>query len=71
LFTFVIKYISPVYLLVVFAAWAWQDIGSRLDDFSESAAVRWSLIFLAGVFVLFLWWIRLAVKRWKAQEVQS
>ncbi|MFM8460082.1 MAG: sodium:calcium symporter, partial [Chthoniobacterales bacterium] len=71
LFTFVIKYISPVYLIVVFVVWAWQDVGSRLDDFSESAAVRWSLLFLVGVLVLFLWWIRLAVKRWKAQEVQS
>jgi SNF family Na+-dependent transporter len=71
LFAFVIKYISPVYLLIVFVAWAWQDVGSRLDDFSESAAVRWSLLFLVGVFVLFLWWIRIAVKRWKAQEVPS
>lgn len=71
LFTFVIKYISPVYLLIVFFAWAWQDVGSRLDDFSESAAVRWSLIFLAGIFVLFLWWIRSAVKRWKTQEEAS
>jgi hypothetical protein len=33
--------------------------------------VRWSLIFLVGVFVLFLWWIRIAVKRWRAQEVAS
>ncbi|MEY3480007.1 MAG: hypothetical protein RIQ71_782 [Verrucomicrobiota bacterium] len=71
LFTFVIKYISPAYLLIVFVAWAWQDVGGRLDDFSESAAVRWSLLFLAGIFILFLWWIRLAVKRWKAQEVAS
>jgi hypothetical protein len=29
------------------------------------------MLFLLGVFVLFLWWIRLAVKRWKAQEVAS
>jgi hypothetical protein len=71
LFAFVIKYISPVYLLIVFIAWAWQDVGSRLDDFSESAAVRWSLLFLAAIFILFLWWIRIAVKRWKAQEVAS
>jgi hypothetical protein len=26
------------------------------------------MIFLAGVFVLFLWWIRLAVKRWHSED---
>lgn len=71
LFTFVIKYISPVYLIIVFVAWAWQDMGARLEAFGKDPAVRWSMFFLLGVFVLFLWWIRLAVKRWKAQEVAS
>ena len=68
LFTFVIKYISPVYLLVVFVAWAVQDVGDHLGHFSENPAVRWTLIFLAAVFALFIWWIRLAVKRWRGQE---
>jgi SNF family Na+-dependent transporter len=71
LFAFVIKYISPVYLIIVFVAWAWQDMGARLEAFGKDPAVRWSMFFLLGVFVLFLWWIRLAVKRWKAQEVAS
>jgi SNF family Na+-dependent transporter len=71
LFTFVIKYISPVYLLIVFVAWAWQDVGARLDDFSKSAAVRWSLLFLLALLLLFLWWIRLAVRRWNMEDRAS
>jgi SNF family Na+-dependent transporter len=71
LFTFVIKYISPVYLLVVFVAWAVQDMGDRVKAFTEDPAVRWSMLFLVAVFALFLWWIRLAVKRWNMEEQAS
>jgi NSS family neurotransmitter:Na+ symporter len=71
LFGFVIKYISPVYLLVVFTAWAVQDMGDRIEAFATDPAVRWSMIFLAGVFFLFLWWIRLAVKRWHLEDRTS
>ena len=28
-------------------------------------------LFLVGLFVLFLWWIRLAVKRWNMEEQAS
>lgn len=68
LFAFVIKYVSPVYLAAVFIAWAVQDMGARVESFANDPAVRWSLLFVLGLFVLFLWWIRIAVKRWKAQE---
>jgi SNF family Na+-dependent transporter len=71
LFTFVIKYISPVYLLVVFVAWAVQDMGDRIAAFAADPAVRWSMLFLVGVFLLFLWWIRIAVKRWNLEEQAS
>ena len=71
IFTFVIRYISPVYLLVVFVAWAVQDMGNRIAVFTEDPAVRWSMLFLVAVLALFLWWIRLAVKRWHAEEAAS
>lgn len=71
LFAFVIKYISPVYLLVIFIAWAAQDVGARVEAFRADPAVRWSMIFVAAVFLLFLGWVRLAVKRWRAQEEAS
>jgi NSS family neurotransmitter:Na+ symporter len=71
LFTFVIKYISPVYLLIVFVAWAVQDMGDRIAAFAADPAVRWSMLFLVGVFALFLWWIRIAVKRWNMEEQAS
>ena len=71
IFTFVIRYISPVYLLVVFVAWAVQDMGNRIAAFTADPAVRWSMFFLVAVLALFLWWIRLAVKRWHAEEAAS
>ena len=71
IFTFVIKYITPVYLLVVFVVWAVQDMGDRITAFIEDPAVRWSILFLVAVLALFLWWVRLAVKRWNAEEAAS
>jgi SNF family Na+-dependent transporter len=68
IFAFIIKYVSPVYLLAIFAAWAWQNMGGYLQSFREDAVVRWSIFFLLGVLALFLWWIRLAVQRWEKEE---
>jgi NSS family neurotransmitter:Na+ symporter len=69
-FGFVIKYISPVYLGVIFVVWAWQNVGGYVQSFREDAAVRWSILFLLGVLALFLWWVHLAVRRWNREEVQ-
>jgi SNF family Na+-dependent transporter len=71
LFAFVIKYVSPVYLLVIFTAWAWQNMGGYVQSFREDAVVRWSILFLLGVTGLFLWWIHLAVRRWRVEEAKS
>lgn len=67
-FAFVIKYVSPVYLLVIFGAWAWQNMGGYVQSFREDSVVRWSIFFLLAVLALLLWWIRLAVRRWTQEE---
>lgn len=68
IFAFVIKYVSPVYLLAIFGAWAWQNMGGYVQSFREDSVVRWSIFFLLAVLALFLWWIRLAVRRWEKEE---
>lgn len=68
LFAFVIKYLSPVYLLGIFALWAWQKVGGYVQSFREDVTVRWAVLFLVCVLGLFIWWIRLSVTRWRALE---
>ncbi len=68
IFGFVIKFVSPVYLVAIFAMWAWQKMGAYVQSFREDPAVRLSLLFLVCVLALFLWWIRIAVRRWRLQE---
>jgi hypothetical protein len=46
-------------------------MGDRIAAFAADPAVRWSMLFLVGVFLLFLWWIRIAVKRWNLEEQAS
>lgn len=71
-FPFVVKYVSPVYLLAIFGMWAYQNV----DDYSkallapENDAVRWSVAFILLNFVFFLGLIRVAVKRWAVRAPQ-
>lgn len=67
-FPFVVKYISPVYLLAIFALWAWQKVGAYVQSFREDASVRWSILFLLAVLALLIWWVSIAVRRWSAKE---
>ncbi len=68
IFLFIIRYVSPLYLLAIFAVWAAQNVGGYVQSFREDAVVRWSILFLLAVAGLFLWWIHLAVRRWRALE---
>lgn len=70
LFGFVIKYVSPVYLLAIFVLWAWQNVGGYVESFREDSTVRWSILFLLAVLALFLFWIHKAVRRWRDLEAQ-
>jgi SNF family Na+-dependent transporter len=71
IFAFVIKYVSPFYLLAIFILWAWQNVGTYVQSFREDSVVRWSIFFLLCVLALFLFWINRAVRRWRAEEAQT
>jgi SNF family Na+-dependent transporter len=67
-FPFVIKYISPVYLLAIFGIWAYQNVGDYVESFRDPAngVVRWSIGLIFLYLALFLFLIRRAVRRWAA-----
>jgi neurotransmitter:Na+ symporter, NSS family len=72
---FVLKYISPVYLLVVFGFWVKQNLagaeGNRLAAIRDDPGVRWSVLFLGLVAAFFALLIGQAVKRWNAAETRT
>jgi hypothetical protein len=70
---FIIKYVSPVYLLVVFGFWCYNELiappddptkVTRLGQIADSLVVQLTIGFIAIVTVLFLLLIAQAVRRW-------
>lgn len=73
---FVIKYVAPVYLIAIFAFWAYSEFinplmtgetAPRLAQIQENWVVQLSLAFIGIVVVLFLLLIAQAMKRWRRQ----
>jgi neurotransmitter:Na+ symporter, NSS family len=66
-FPFVIKYVSPVYLLIVFIFWAYDNLPGRLEQ-ARGGGVPLYTAFLVGTLFLFLVLLtRIAGKRWRAE----
>lgn len=74
---FVIKYISPLYLLIVFGFWCYSELiaapddptkPTRLEQIRQSGVVQVSIGFIIMVTLLFLLLVGQSVKRWEAAE---
>ena len=68
---YVIKYVSPLYLLAVFGFWCYKELvqkPERLRDIAENGTVQLSLGLILMVTVLFTLLIAAAVRRWEAAE---
>ncbi len=64
---FVIKYVAPTYLIVVFAAFCRQSLGDRIDALVEDPVAAQTLgVVVFGLFALVVA-TRIGEKRWRAQ----
>lgn len=73
-FKFLIKYVSPVYLLIIFGFWCYEQFvreGDRLSDLRTNVVARMSVGFVVIVALLFLLLVAQSVKRWKLAEQQQ
>ena len=71
IFRFVIKYVSPTYLLTVFCLWCYKEFfnaktATRWAEIQSSPVVRFSLGFIVLVIVFFAILIARSAKRWNA-----
>jgi neurotransmitter:Na+ symporter, NSS family len=69
---FIIKYVSPLYLLVIFAFWCYNELfaenATRLAQIRTNPIVMLSLGFIVVVAILFALLIAQSVKRWDAAD---
>jgi SNF family Na+-dependent transporter len=66
-YRFILKYVTPTYLLVVFVAFVWQNLGDWIRQ-AAGDPLRWGallLIFATTVVLVVSTWI--GAKRWRAQ----
>lgn len=67
-YDFIIRYISPIYLITVFAIWIHQKGADSLTAIRSHPSVRITLLFIVAVILLFLLLIGRAVRVWNAKE---
>ncbi len=66
-FRFVMKYVAPVYLIVVFLAFAWSNLPSWIRGVGEQPAAQYALALVVGVTVLLTICLRIGEKRWRRE----
>ncbi len=67
---FMIKYVSPLYLLIIFIAWCWQSLPAQIDILKEKTVPRVAVLFVVAVGVFLTILVHLASRRWNAREAR-
>ena len=62
-FPFVIKYVSPTYLLLVLAGFLWKDAGKYVAKLAEDRSAGLTMLFIVALTVLFTVLVRVGAKR--------
>lgn len=65
IFYFIIKYVTPTYLLVIFIGWCWQSLPERIGKLRQGGVELYSVIMALTVLAILIAMIFVAGKRWK------
>lgn len=67
-FPFLIKFVTPVYLLIMLGLWCWTELGSKVRAVIEDRVSMLSFLVILTVTIFFLILIYLAGPKWKAES---
>jgi len=68
---FVLKFVTPTFLLIIFGSWLWKEVlsnGPYVKALREDPVVQLTLGFIISIFIFFSILVRVAVKRWTKTE---
>ena len=68
---FLIKYIAPSYLIIVFAVWLYQNLGKYIETLVSNDSARMTFLFIVFLSGFILTLISQAVRRWKKEANQA
>ena len=63
---FIMKYVAPVYLLVILGFFAWQNLGDRLRGLAHQPVALGSVGVILATLAIILVLVRVGEKRWRA-----
>lgn len=71
---YLLKYVSPVYLLVIFFVWLFQQItaekGNYFKAVAQEPAAMYAVLFIAMIVIFFTLLVSQSVRRWDRLEAQ-
>jgi hypothetical protein len=62
-----LKYVVPVYLLVIFTAFCYREVPEFAKSISEQPVALWSILFILTVLAFLLLLVHIAGQRWEAE----
>jgi NSS family neurotransmitter:Na+ symporter len=65
-YRFIMKYVTPTYLLIVFAAFCWQNLPSWVGSVTDEPLRQGAMALIAAVTVALVICTRIGEKRWRA-----
>lgn len=71
---FVLKYVTPIFLLIIFSSWLSKEIfsnGPYMQALREDATVQLTIGFIIGMYIFFSVLVHIAVKRWEVRELNN
>ncbi len=67
IFRFVMKWVAPVYLLVILIAFSIQNLPDNIAQIRQQPLAQLALALLAFMLVILLWCVRIGERRWRAE----
>ncbi len=64
-FAFILKYISPLYLLIIFFFWLYEKLPYYLQQMQEESVARYSVLFILLLLIFFSLLVGQAQRRWR------
>ena len=68
-FLFIMKYVAPIYLLVILIGFAWQNLPGYIEALSKEQVAVWTMALMGAVLVLLIAMIYVGEKRMRAKGI--
>ncbi|MET0501105.1 MAG: sodium:calcium symporter [Candidatus Binatia bacterium] len=65
-FVFIMKYVAPVYLLVVLGGFTYFNLGQKATEVSQNPVALWTVMIIAAVIALLVVLVAIGERRWRA-----